>query len=61
VEVGKGNEKQQELTHWRATAADAAAAGGGPAAAAAAGTLGSREAAGGKTGGRDGERVIKSR
>jgi hypothetical protein len=59
VEVGKGNEKQQELTHWRATAADAAAAGGG--AAAAAGTLGSREAAGGKTGGRDGERVIKSR
>jgi hypothetical protein len=60
VEVGKGNEKQQELTHWRATAADAAAAGGGPAAAAA-GTLGSREAAGGKTGGRDGERVIKSR
>ncbi len=60
MEVGKGNEKQQELTHWRATAADAAAAGGGPAAAAA-GTLGSREAAGGKTGGRDGERVIKSR
>ncbi len=59
MEVGKGNEKQQELTHWRATAADAAAAGGG--AAAAAGTLGSREAAGGKTGGRDGERVIKSR
>jgi hypothetical protein len=58
VEVGKGKEKQQELTHWRATAADAAAAGG---AAAAAGTLGSREAAGGKTGGRDGERVIKSR
>ncbi len=59
MEVGKGNETQQELTHWRATAADAAAAGG--AAAAAAGTLGSREAAGGKTGGRDGERVIKSR
>lgn len=57
MEVGKGKEKQQELTHWRATAADAAAAGG----AAAAGTLGSREAAGGKTGGRDGERVIKSR
>lgn len=57
MEVGKGKEKQQELTHWRATAADAAAAGGG----AAAGTLGSREAAGGKTGGRDGERVIKSR
>jgi hypothetical protein len=57
VEVGKEKEKQQELTHWRATAADAAAAGGG----AAAGTLGSREAAGGKTGGRDGERVIKSR
>jgi hypothetical protein len=51
VEVGKGKEKQQELTHWRATAADAAAAG----------TLGSREAAGGKTGGSDGERVIKSR
>jgi hypothetical protein len=57
VEVGNGKEKQQELTHWRATAADAAAAGG----AAAAGALGSREAAGGKTGGRDGERVIKSR
>ncbi len=57
MEVGKEKEKQQELTHWRATAADAAAAGGG----AAAGTLGSREAAGGKTGGRDGERVIKSR
>jgi hypothetical protein len=59
VEVGKEKEKQQELTHWRATAADAAATAGG--AAAAAGTLGSREAAGGKTGGRDGERVIKSR